>query len=474
MTGIKVPELFARRMKLRRRSTRRRRHAQGRSDEAGPAIVAAAVVGLFPTSNQGLLNDTRDMLAGGRTARADRELRPPRREPRRPARRRAPAVRRANRDAVGANFAQERLVTAADPCQTRAVRLARKSSGLVIHGPPGTGKSQTIANVIGDHLARGERVLFVCDKRTALDVVADRLASLGLGDLFATVHDPQRDQQRAVPLGPRAIGQTRRHAAEARAEGQLQADRCRAADPCTMSSPQYYRELMGDRGGPGSFHHLVGQWLGEAGEAGNAADWKSLQELEAADFERHRMRLKEVLERGESVGYATNPWKQAAGLDLRHFLSRPMDAYRGTMAGAAPQRRPLTRRPTHCTPVRLRTRDITGPRPSGGAELADEARRSCAARPRHRAQRWRDADSPRRTQRTTGPGRGGGACENRVGAPLDAARRGARRCRAGSITARRHRSRRRCSDYAAAFDGRLAQFAASPRRPRRAQRALLR
>jgi hypothetical protein len=38
-----------------------------------------------------------------------------------------------------------------------------------VHGPPGTGKSQTITNMIGDHLARGERVLLVCDKRTALD-----------------------------------------------------------------------------------------------------------------------------------------------------------------------------------------------------------------------------------------------------------------------------------------------------------------
>ena len=51
--------------------------------------------------------------------------------------------------------------------------------GLVIHGPPGTGKSQTIANIIGDHLARGQRVLFVCDKRTALDVVQNRLPRRG-------------------------------------------------------------------------------------------------------------------------------------------------------------------------------------------------------------------------------------------------------------------------------------------------------
>ena len=64
-----------------------------------------------------------------------------------------------------------------------------------MHGPPGTGKSQTITNVIGDHLARGQRVLFVCDKRTALDVVRYRLEKVGLGGLCAIVHDPQRDQK---------------------------------------------------------------------------------------------------------------------------------------------------------------------------------------------------------------------------------------------------------------------------------------
>src|SRR5437763_8346293 len=92
-------------------------------------------------------------------------------------------------------FADERLVTHADPCQSRAVKLARTCRGLVVHGPPGTGKSQTITNIIGDHLSRGQRVLFVCDKRTALDVVMHRLEGLGLGALCAVVHDPQRDQR---------------------------------------------------------------------------------------------------------------------------------------------------------------------------------------------------------------------------------------------------------------------------------------
>src|SRR5207302_9504627 len=83
----------------------------------------------------------------------------------------------------------------ADPCQSRAVRLAKTCTTLVVHGPPGTGKSQTITNIVGDQLARGERVLIVSDKRSALDVVANRLRHLGLGALVGLVHDPQRDQR---------------------------------------------------------------------------------------------------------------------------------------------------------------------------------------------------------------------------------------------------------------------------------------
>ena len=96
-----------------------------------------------------------------------------------PAEAAAPEVERSERE-----FASERFIARADPFQARAVALARTSRSLVVHGPPGTGKSQTITNIIGDHLARGERVLFVCDKRTALDVVQNRLDHIGLGRFF--------------------------------------------------------------------------------------------------------------------------------------------------------------------------------------------------------------------------------------------------------------------------------------------------
>jgi hypothetical protein len=66
--------------------------------------------------------------------------------------------------------------------------------GLVVRGPPGTGKSQLIANLVGQAIDRGESVLVVCQKRAALDVVATRLAEVGLAEPLAVVHDVQRDR----------------------------------------------------------------------------------------------------------------------------------------------------------------------------------------------------------------------------------------------------------------------------------------
>jgi hypothetical protein len=69
-------------------------------------------------------------------------------------------------------------VLTTDSSQLKALTLARSGRPLVVHGPPGTGKSQTIANLIADALGQGKRVLFVSAKMAALDVVHDRLKRL--------------------------------------------------------------------------------------------------------------------------------------------------------------------------------------------------------------------------------------------------------------------------------------------------------
>lgn len=86
-------------------------------------------------------------------------------------------------------------VLQSDGSQEEIIREARFQKGLVIHGPPGTGKSQVIVNLITDALHRKKKILLVCQKRAALDVVYQRMSTLGLSDHIALVHDENVDRK---------------------------------------------------------------------------------------------------------------------------------------------------------------------------------------------------------------------------------------------------------------------------------------
>ena len=76
----------------------------------------------------------------------------------------------------------------ADSSQQQAIEVAKKNHNLIIEGPPGTGKSQTITNIIAELLAQGKKVLFVSQKQAALQVVYDKLKSAGLSDYCLSLH----------------------------------------------------------------------------------------------------------------------------------------------------------------------------------------------------------------------------------------------------------------------------------------------
>jgi very-short-patch-repair endonuclease len=80
------------------------------------------------------------------------------------------------------------LIRDADSSQHSALVHALRGQNLVIEGPPGTGKSQTITNLIAAALARGKTVLFVSEKLAALEVVRRRLDDAGLGMFCLEVH----------------------------------------------------------------------------------------------------------------------------------------------------------------------------------------------------------------------------------------------------------------------------------------------
>ena len=293
------------------------------ADTAEPAIITAAVMGLFPTAHQGLIRDTRSLLDEPQSI-GDGPIRPfltagvdfdapanpvdlstP-----------APAVK-----PKGAAL----LAAAADPCQAAAVALARDSSALVVHGPPGTGKSQTITNIIADHLARGERVLLVCEKRTALDVVADRLDHLGLRQLCGIVHDPQRDQRDLY----KSVKEQLDELAEARTDPEAEKKLAKIeADIAAVHGElsAYFAAVSGTVDGV-SFHDLVGTWLVNGGDQPVAAG-EAVAAVPVAELAANRAGLVDLFKRAESVGYSRNPWTKCAGISLAEFLTRPMAEWR--------------------------------------------------------------------------------------------------------------------------------------------------
>jgi very-short-patch-repair endonuclease len=85
--------------------------------------------------------------------------------------------------------ADEFLVRDADASQSYVINAAVSGADVVCLGPPGTGKSQTIANLIATFSARGKKVLFVAEKRAAIDAVLERLEKVDLADLVMDLHD---------------------------------------------------------------------------------------------------------------------------------------------------------------------------------------------------------------------------------------------------------------------------------------------
>jgi very-short-patch-repair endonuclease len=89
-------------------------------------------------------------------------------------------------------------VVDADGSQQRALAAVERGYDLVVEGPPGTGKSQTITNLVAQALHAGKRVLFVAEKMAALDVVHQRLQQAGLGEFCLELHSTRSSKREVI------------------------------------------------------------------------------------------------------------------------------------------------------------------------------------------------------------------------------------------------------------------------------------
>lgn len=103
----------------------------------------------------------------------------------------------------------EFLILDADSSQQSAIAAVLTGQNAVIHGPPGTGKSQTIANLVASLAAAGKRVLFVAEKRAALQVVLKRLQQVGLEKIAIDLHGADVSPRRVMEQVAAALSAVR-------------------------------------------------------------------------------------------------------------------------------------------------------------------------------------------------------------------------------------------------------------------------
>ena len=106
------------------------------------------------------------------------------------------------------------LPISADSSQLEAIDAALSGKSFILHGPPGTGKSQTITNIIANALYRGKRVLFVAEKMAALEVVQNRLESIGLGAFCLELHSNKAKKSAVLEQLKRTSEVARRKSSE--------------------------------------------------------------------------------------------------------------------------------------------------------------------------------------------------------------------------------------------------------------------
>ncbi len=196
-------------------------------------------------------------------------------------------------------------VVDADSSQLRAIAAVARGYDLVLEGPPGTGKSQTITNLIAHTLSEGKSVLFVAEKMAALQVVYRRLRDAGLGEFCLELHSTKGNKRAvmrdlAVALDaslqrPPPVEASAARLAEIRAELTTYANAVHTPHGALGISP--YR-AYGDLGGVLSAPKVA--WSGSA----EGITREQLQQVERD--------LRDLAEAAQPLGNpATHPWRDA-------------------------------------------------------------------------------------------------------------------------------------------------------------------
>lgn len=208
--------------------------------------------------------------------------------------------------------AAQSLIFDADSSQHSAIIDVLSGKNMVVNGPPGTGKSQTITNIIAAALSKGKKVLFVSEKLAALEVVRHRLNHAGLGHFCLELHSHKTQKKKFLEDILARIEQ--RFPAPSQFQAKMATLQRQKAELAR------YAELMGSRIG-NSLGLTVNEvfWaaerrrqeLGEVSAAVNAIGFRDASGWTHDDLESRRSRLSALAELHDSIGGMfdqNHPW----------------------------------------------------------------------------------------------------------------------------------------------------------------------
>ncbi|MCP3818380.1 DUF3320 domain-containing protein [Streptomyces sp. A3M-1-3] len=218
------------------------------------------------------------------------------------------------------------LVLDADASQRQCIAAALDGRSFVMSGPPGTGKSQTITNLIAALMHAGRSVLFVSEKAAALDVVRNRLRGVGLGDFVMALHSGDTSKKAVATELARVL------TTEARVTGAAEHELERARR--LREDLSAYAAAMNQTRDPLqlTLHDVLGRLI-KLDQAGtpplplSAQNAKTVRTLSAGA-------LQEVAAAAQAISRAWRPaaegesfpWRGLVGTSAHHVLSEAADA----------------------------------------------------------------------------------------------------------------------------------------------------
>lgn len=199
------------------------------------------------------------------------------------------------------------LVYDADSSQHSAlIDVLALNKNLVIEGPPGTGKSQTITNLIAACLAQGKKVLFVAEKLAALEVVKNRLSMAGLDPYVLELHSNKTNKKRVLEeISKRVAYRPQRPNDLPRLQQQLEAHR---------NDLKSYTDLINS-----SAHNAFGltlhqiMWRAEKHRLGLTEDENLFSQITIDDAT--QVSEFALVRRMESLGYLASQYESVGGFD---------------------------------------------------------------------------------------------------------------------------------------------------------------